>query len=90
MADFQRIKDIVSEVKKCGCQIVNIMQLIPLKESNFEHMELVSNMEFNRIRKECGELLPQMYHCRQCRADAVGTLNHDLSSKYSRCGVKDA
>ena len=79
-----QIKDITKAVKECGCTIVNIMQLIPVKTSAFEYMELVSNVEHNRIRKECESILPQMYHCKQCRADAVGTLENDLSYQYSR------
>jgi nitrogenase cofactor biosynthesis protein NifB len=75
-----QIMNIVHTVKEWGCQLTNIMPLIPVKESAFEFMETVSNAEHNRIRKECGEIVPQMYHCRQCRADAIGTLNHDLNA----------
>jgi len=31
------------------------------------------------MRKKCEVDLKQMYHCRQCRADAVGTLGNDIS-----------
>jgi predicted Fe-Mo cluster-binding NifX family protein len=31
------------------------------------------------MRKKCEAIMPQMYHCRQCRADAIGTLDQDLS-----------
>jgi nitrogen fixation protein NifB len=84
-----QIKDVVCAVKECGCKIANIMQLIPVKESAFEYMELVSNADHNRIRKECESILPQMYHCKQCRADAIGTLGNDISFKFSRCGSKN-
>ncbi len=73
------IKDIVQTVGECGCNITNIMKHIPVKESIFGSLESVSMEEHNHIRKECENILPQMYHCKQCRADAVGTLNHDLS-----------
>ncbi|MHB8061096.1 MAG: NifB/NifX family molybdenum-iron cluster-binding protein [Ruminiclostridium sp.] len=82
------IKAIISEVKDCGCKISNIMQLIPVKESAFEYMGIVSNVDLNRIRKECQSILPQMYHCKQCRADAIGTLDNDISFKFSQCGAK--
>lgn len=29
--------------------------------------------------------MPQMYHCRQCRADAVGTLDNDQSIEFRGC-----
>lgn len=76
------ITEIMQTIKECGCTIANLMQLIPVKDSKFEYMELVSNFNLNRIRKECASILPQMYHCRQCRADAVGTLGNDVSFKF--------
>jgi MoaA/NifB/PqqE/SkfB family radical SAM enzyme len=81
------IPEVMETIKECGCTIANIMQLIPVKGSKFEYMELVSNVDHNRIRKECARILPQMYHCRQCRADAVGTLGNDLSFQFG-CGAK--
>jgi predicted Fe-Mo cluster-binding NifX family protein len=62
------------------------MQLIPVKGSAFENMELTSIKEINELRKTCGEHLKQMYHCRQCRADAIGTLDDDRSIEYRGCG----
>jgi len=32
------------------------------------------------MRTQCGEHVKQMFHCRQCRADAVGTLDQDESA----------
>jgi predicted Fe-Mo cluster-binding NifX family protein len=39
--------------------------------------------EINDLRKVCGENIKQMYHCKQCRADAIGTLDNDQSLKIS-------
>lgn len=78
----REIPEIMRTVKECGCFIANIMQLIPVKGSRFEHMELVSNFELNCLRRECSGILLQMYHCRQCRADAVGTLGNDVSFRF--------
>jgi MoaA/NifB/PqqE/SkfB family radical SAM enzyme len=73
------IPAVVERVKEAGADISNIMQLIPVKGSLFEHLPLVSNAEISQMRKDCEALLSQMYHCRQCRADAIGTLDYDLS-----------
>ncbi len=51
----------------------------PVKGSALEHVEPVSNKQLNEIRKQCEEIMPQMYHCQHCRADAVGTLTDDKS-----------
>lgn len=79
------IEDVVKRAKELGCDITNIMQLIPVQGSAFEAMPLVSNREIMKLRGRCESILPQMYHCRQCRADAVGTLDNDLSIEYRGC-----
>ena len=77
-----QIEDIVRTAKDCGCRITNIMQLIPVSGSKFAHMEPGGNADLNRIRKQSADILPQMYHCKQCRADAVGALENDLSRQF--------
>jgi MoaA/NifB/PqqE/SkfB family radical SAM enzyme len=77
------IPEIVANVKDAGADMTNIMQLIPVKGTIFEHIPMVSNAEITELRKKCEAILPQMYHCRQCRADAVGTLDEDLSHLFS-------
>lgn len=76
------IPDIVKKVKDLGCYITNIMPFIQVEGSAFSHLEPISNKEVNRIRKQCGETMKQMYHCKQCRADAIGTLNEDKSIEF--------
>jgi len=77
------IPEVVAKVKELGATITNIMQLIPVKGSAFENLPLVSNIEIMEMRKKCGETMKQMYHCRQCRADAIGTLDNDLSIEFN-------
>jgi nitrogenase molybdenum-iron protein alpha/beta subunit/MoaA/NifB/PqqE/SkfB family radical SAM enzyme len=76
------ISEVADKAKGLGADLGNIMQLIPVCGSAFENAPLVSNMEIQEIRKACSAILPQMYHCRQCRADAVGTLDNDLSRTF--------
>lgn len=77
------IPQIVRTVKELGAAMTNIMQLLPVRGSAFENLPLVSNKKLMELRGECGKLLPQMYHCRQCRADAIGTLDNDRSIEFS-------
>jgi MoaA/NifB/PqqE/SkfB family radical SAM enzyme len=77
------IPDVAAKVKEAGADLSNIMQLIPVKGSAFENLPLTSNTEINAIRKSCEDILPQMYHCHQCRADAAGTLDEDISYLFS-------
>ncbi|MBC2582418.1 nitrogenase cofactor biosynthesis protein NifB [Clostridium sp. DJ247] len=82
------IVEVVKKAKECGAFMTNIMQLIPVKESAFADMPLVSNQELNDKRKECEQYMKQMYHCKQCRADAIGTLAEDRSIDFRdfKCG----
>ncbi|SHJ34480.1 nitrogenase cofactor biosynthesis protein NifB [Parasporobacterium paucivorans] len=73
------IPEVVSKMKSLGCYVTNIMPMIPVKGSAFENLVPASNKEVNAIRDICGETMLQMYHCRQCRADAVGRLDNDIS-----------
>lgn len=75
------IPDTVKKVKELGAFMTNIMPLIPVEGSAFEGLEATNGKELNEMRKKCEVDLKQMYHCRQCRADAVGTLDNDISIK---------
>ncbi|MDS1029294.1 nitrogenase cofactor biosynthesis protein NifB [Bacillota bacterium LX-D] len=76
------IEDIVKTVKDNGAYITNIMPMIQVAETPFEHIPAVSHEEIYTMRKKCEKHIQQMYHCRQCRADAIGTLGNDLSLEF--------
>lgn len=81
------IPEVVKKVKELGAAITNIMPMIPVKGSVFEELEQVDEQELLQLRKKCGLIMEQMYHCRQCRADAIGTLGDDRSGEFG--GKKD-
>jgi nitrogen fixation protein NifB len=58
-----------------GADIMNIMPLIP--QAEFKGRKRPSNEMINRKRAKCEPYIPQMTHCRQCRADACGILGED-------------
>jgi len=85
------IPDIVKKVKELGAFITNIMPLIPAKGCAFENLPQTPMKEINRMRSICRADLPQMYHCRQCRADAIGLLDDDRSLEFRNvAGNKEA
>lgn len=71
-----------------GADIMNIMPLIP--QAEFEGRERPSLKMITKKRAECEKHIPQMTHCRQCRADACGILCEDkdmeLEVLHSRIG----
>ncbi len=79
------IPEVVKKVKELGGTLTNIMPMIPVEGSTFAALPPVSAKEITEMRNRCGETLQQMYHCRQCRADAVGTLGKDASSELITC-----
>ncbi len=81
--DFH-IKDISDKAKKLGVYLFNVMPMIPAEESYFYKMG-VSGAN----RKDVANIMKGikginiMEHCRQCRSDAAGLLENDLSKEVS-------
>lgn len=82
------IEEVTKKVKELGAGITNIMQMIPVKGSVFENMSLTSNKEIMDLRKKCEINIKQMYHCKQCRADAIGLLGDDKSQEFNKPMIK--
>ena len=74
---------VAKKAKELGAVMTNILPMIPVTGSVFEKLEPASEEELLRLRKQCSETLTQMYHCRQCRADAIGVLGKDLEQEFS-------
>lgn len=58
------------EIKKRGAHIHNILPLIP--QGKLAHKMAPSKDLMMNYRSLLGSILPQMLHCQQCRADAIG------------------
>jgi len=83
------IPEIVKKVKELGAFIANIMPLIPAQGSPFEKLPQTCMKEINKMRKICQVDLRQMYHCKQCRADAIGLLGCDRSGAFRSTADKE-
>lgn len=82
------IPEVVKKAKELGAFMTNIMPLIPTEGTVFEDMPLVSKKELNEFRNRCSGIMKQMYHCQQCRADAIGQLTQDRSLEFRGIGEK--
>lgn len=76
------IPEVVKTVKELGAFTSNIMPLIPVPGSRFEHLPAPGPKRVAEIRKLSGQHLQQMLHCKQCRADAIGMLGQDCSDQF--------
>lgn len=74
--------EVVKKVKGLGARLTNIMPLIPAPGSVFETWPQTRGKELEAVRNICERDLPQMRHCQQCRADAIGLLAEDQSYRF--------
>jgi nitrogen fixation protein NifB len=75
----QHIPEIAQIVKKSGATLLNILPLIPVKGSAMEGLRPPGLQEIAQARMLSGQHIHLIHHCRQCRADAIGLLEEDLS-----------
>lgn len=85
------IPHVAQKAKELGVYVHNIMPLIP--QYLLAHVTPPAPEERRRIQDECAKIIPQMRHCRQCRADAVGKLDEELPSGIygatAECSLKN-
>ncbi len=67
--------DIAKEMSKMDVDLLNCMPYYPNEGSNFAHLGEPSKKEIAEIQAQAKEYIPQMMHCKRCRADAVGMLD---------------
>ena len=84
----RHIVEVAKSVKKIGAAILNIVPLIPLAKTAFASRRSPTAAECMQCRKQCAPYIRIMHHCRQCRADAVGFLNKDISGEFTKLFVK--
>jgi nitrogen fixation protein NifB len=77
------LEDLAKEIQLRGALLHNIMPLIsdPSHGTFFGKNHIIgpTDLELEQARKVAGINMPQMSHCKQCRADAVGKLDADQS-----------
>lgn len=67
--------DIAKKMSELGVDLFNCMPYYPNEGSNFGHLGEPSKEMIKKIQKEAKAYIPQMLHCKRCRADAVGFLD---------------
>jgi len=76
------IEEVAIATGKLGVTIFNCMPYYPNDGSNFSHLEEPSAALMKVIRKKAAVFVPQMTHCKRCRADAVGLLDDPLNTHF--------
>jgi len=68
------VPEISREMALLGADVHNCMPLYSVEGTPFEGLKTIPAPEMKIIRDEAARHLPQMSHCRRCRADAAGML----------------
>jgi nitrogen fixation protein NifB len=71
----RHIPEIAAKMAELQVDMMNCVPLFPTPDTFFESIEEPSPSQIKLIRREAGRYLPQMEHCRRCRADATGLLS---------------
>ncbi len=79
------IVEVAKTMKKIGADLFNCMAMLPNPGTKFENIVEKNKAEMEELRKQAEKHLPQMRHCRRCRADAVGLLGDDKTAEFSSC-----
>jgi len=79
------VEEIAKVMKEEGVDLHNLIPMHPNPGTEFGHLPEPTKAEINFLRKACGQHVPQMTHCKRCRADAVGLLDKDISGEMAGC-----
>ena len=75
------IEAVAKKMSGMGVDILNCVPFYPNEGAAFAHLEEPSKETVAGIRKKAARYLPQMLHCKRCRADAVGILGENNSAE---------
>lgn len=78
------LPEVARVVHELGAHLMNVIPLLP--RAGFAQLERPSPADVAQVRKACAAYMPMMYHCRQCRADAMGLLIDDMT--VERCSAQ--
>ncbi|MFW6401544.1 MAG: radical SAM protein [Desulfohalobiaceae bacterium] len=80
----QHILDIAQVLGGLGVDLMNCLPVQPTANTALAHLPQPDTAQISELRSKAGEFVPQMTHCRRCRADAVGLLDQDRSRSWAR------
>jgi nitrogen fixation protein NifB len=66
----KELLEVARKIRNAGATLQNIIPLIP--RGRMSNRSTPKKSDLMRLRKMAGEILPQFYHCKQCRSDVVG------------------
>ena len=77
------IETVAEKMADLKVDILNCIPFFPNEGAKFAHIGEPPKETLNKIRKKAAKHIPQMYHCKRCRADAVGILGESNCSEIN-------
>lgn len=74
------ISEIAETVSKLGADIFNVIPIVPAAETPFQNVQKPSEELISKVKHASQKFIPQMTHCKRCRADAVGLLGESMTN----------
>ncbi len=85
----EHIEAVAEKMADLKVDILNCIPFFPNKGAKFADIPEPSKESVIKIRKKAARHIPQMYHCKRCRADAVGILGQEngcaINEKLQEC-----
>lgn len=70
------IPEIAKQAGQLGAEVMNLIPLIP--QADLSYIQRPNRQQLHEMRQRLSPFIRQMTNCRQCRADACGTLGEDI------------
>lgn len=84
------VEDVAREMASMGVDVLNVMAMVPNEGTAFGERGEPGHYEIAAARAAAEKYLPQMKHCRRCRADAAGLLGEDQADAFARALMEAA
>jgi nitrogen fixation protein NifB len=82
--NMDHVEEVARTVASLGADMHNCIPMYPVPETPFENIPEPQGPAMDMVRARCGKHVPQMEHCRRCRADAAGLLGEENDSRIDQ------
>jgi len=75
---------VAKKMGRLGVDLMNFLPLIPLAGTDMENMASPSKERMRKLRQKASSHVLQMHHCKRCRSDSIGLLDHDVARNLAQ------
>ena len=86
----EQIIPIARMAQAYGCEMQNIIPLIPVEGTVFENITEPSCKQVESVRAAAQEYMNQSRHCKRCRADAAGIIGEENDAEIKKLLIESS